>query len=102
MTGRTFLDTNVAVYAYDDDDPTKQHIASAVLENGRASVVSTQVLAEFYVTVTRKLARPLSSEEGREATMRLAEFPVVPHDRALVLEAIHLANRHQLSLWDAM
>jgi len=30
-------------------------------------VLSTQVLAEFYVTVTRKLARPLDDEAARRA-----------------------------------
>lgn len=62
MSDKTFLDTNVLVYRFDDDEPAKQARAREILdtEGPRGSLVlSTQVLQEFYVTVTRKLARPL-------------------------------------------
>jgi predicted nucleic acid-binding protein len=53
-----FVDTNVLVYAHDEDEPAKREIALHVLEeHADALVLSTQVLAEFYVTVTRKLTR---------------------------------------------
>ena len=54
---RTFVDTNVLVYAHDASETEKQPIARAVLEElwaDRSGVVSTQVLQELYVVATRK------------------------------------------------
>ena len=69
MTDRTFLDTNVLVYAIDDAEPVKRDLARRALgstEYGEL-VVSTQILSEFYVTVTRKLAEPLPEAKAAEA-----------------------------------
>lgn len=103
MPASAFLDTNVVVYAFDDDEPIKQERAREVLakSDGPMLVVSTQVLAEFYVTVTRKLGRPLDDESARRAVAELAQLPVVSIDDHLVLAAVELAQRHQLPLWDA-
>ncbi|HET6582305.1 MAG TPA: PIN domain-containing protein [Nannocystaceae bacterium] len=55
MTDRVFVDTNVLVYAFDRDEPAKRKRSLAILEGEDDLVLSTQVLQEFYVTVTRKL-----------------------------------------------
>ncbi|NBC12189.1 MAG: PIN domain-containing protein, partial [Gammaproteobacteria bacterium] len=55
-----FLDTNVLVYIFDGDEPDKQAVARQLLRDSGEIRLSTQVLSEFYVTVTRKLARPLA------------------------------------------
>jgi len=104
MTGSAFLDTNVLVYAFDDDEPDKQEQARALLDGPATDVLvlSTQVLAEFYVTVTRKLARPLEPVTAREAVAAMSELPVVTADADLVLAAIDLSARHQISLWDGL
>lgn len=104
MTGSAFLDTNVVVYAFDDDEPEKQERARAVLDAPATEVLvlSAQVLAEFYVTVTRKLARPLAPASAREAVAALSELPVVSADADLVLAGIELSDRYQISLWDGL
>ena len=104
MTGSAFLDTNVVVYAFDDDEPEKQERARAVLDAPATEVLvlSAQVLAEFYVTVTRKLARPLAPASAREAVAALSELPVVSADADLVLAGIELGDRYQISLWDGL
>ncbi len=104
MTGSAFLDTNVVVYAFDDDEPEKQERARAVLDAPATEVLvlSAQVLAEFYVTVTRKLARPLAPASAREAVAALGELPVVSADADLVLAGIELSDRYQISLWDGL
>lgn len=62
MSVRTFVDTNVLVYSIDDGEPAKRRIAERVLasRNYGEFVLSAQVLGEFYVTVTRKLAKPVA------------------------------------------
>lgn len=55
-----FVDTNVLVYLFDNDSREKQSQARQLLKKEADNIVlSTQVLGEFYVTVTRKLAAPL-------------------------------------------
>jgi predicted nucleic acid-binding protein len=98
-----FVDTNVAVYVHDHGSPDKRRRAVALFESPPDRlVVSTQVLSEFYWTVTRKLDPPLAADPAREALRELATLPVVAVDRGLVLSAADTATRHQLALWDAL
>jgi predicted nucleic acid-binding protein len=102
---RVFFDTNVLVYLFDDDAPEKQALARTVLqrevEDGRA-VLSTQVLQEFFVATTRKLADPLSSEDGECAGRDLAELPVIQVTTRLVLDAVRRTRKTGFSFWDAL
>jgi predicted nucleic acid-binding protein len=105
MSDRTFLDTNVLVYLYDTDAPEKQRKARDVLERSPAQadlVISTQVLQEFYVTVTRKFSRSLPEREVLLAMRGLRELATVQVDVEMIFEAIELGRRHQLSFWDAL
>jgi predicted nucleic acid-binding protein len=104
MTERTFVDTNVWVYAVDKADPAKQARATALLAPAAGSdfVVSTQVLIEFYVVVTRKLANPLAGEAAQAMVDQMARLPVVPTDSQLVLAAIAGSREWGISLWDAL
>lgn len=102
MTPGWFLDTNLFVHLFDDAEPDKQRTARTIVDSDDASrfVVSTQVLSECYVALTRKLG--VSEESARAAVTQLAEFPVVTADRELVLRAMVTSAEAQLSYWDAM
>jgi predicted nucleic acid-binding protein len=104
MTGRQFIDTNVLVYAFDRADPRKRATAQSVLAAAEpdTSVVSAQVLNEFYVTVTRKLAQPLAVGPARAAVRGMTALDVVPLTGELVLRGIDRATTSQVSLWDAL
>jgi predicted nucleic acid-binding protein len=104
MTERTFVDTNVWVYAVDKADPAKHARAIALLQPSADSdfVVSTQVLIEFYVVVTRKLAIPLAGEAAQAMVDEIARLPVVPTDSQLVLAAMAGSREWGISLWDAL
>ena len=105
MSGKCFLDTNVLVYVLDQDAGTKRRQAETLARNltreGRA-VISTQVLQEFHVTVTRKLARPLGHDDALEATRLYARLPTIQIRTSTILEAAHRTKRDQLSFWDAL
>jgi predicted nucleic acid-binding protein len=104
MSARTFLDTNVIVYLFDNDERDKQECAREILEDAEPGelVLSTQVLSEFYVTVTRKLARPLEPALAAEAVDWLGLLSVVSMDTALVKNAIQTSRSSQLSYWDGL
>jgi predicted nucleic acid-binding protein len=77
MSAKTFLDTNILIYAHDEDEPTKRAIASArLLSFTKTGVLalSPQVLQEFYVNVTRKLAKPLPKSVARQIVEDLSVF----------------------------
>ncbi len=104
MSDRTFVDTNVFVYAVDEAEPAKRDIAERVLASGEYGelVLSTQVLSEFYVTVTRKLDGRISETEALEGLDRLSLYPVIPVDTALVRRAVEISRSSQLSYWDGL
>ncbi|MGA7684591.1 MAG: PIN domain-containing protein [Terriglobales bacterium] len=103
MSARTFLDTNVLVYADDKSAPAKQRIAvNLVAAHRRAGtgVISLQVLQEYFVTVTRKLR--VDPQIARRKVELLAEFNVATPEVADILAAIDLHRLHALSFWDAL
>jgi predicted nucleic acid-binding protein len=104
MTERTFVDTNIWVYAVDEADPIKHARAITLLQPSADSdlVVSTQVLIEFYVVVTRKLAAPLAAETAQAMVDEMARLPVVTTDSQLVLAAMSGSREWGISLWDAL
>lgn len=104
MTGSAFFDTNVLVYAEDQDEPEKRAIALKLLAEHIAEddlVLSAQVLNEFYVSV-RRLKRPLDAAQALNALEQLAAFPVVPVTADLVLAAAAASERYHVSHWDAL
>ena len=102
MVARVFLDTNVLVYAAvgTGKDEPKRHRALALIES-EDFATSAQVLQEFYVTVVKKAARPLSSEQAIEWIEQLTAFPCYVINHQLVRIAIEQSVRYQISYWDA-
>ena len=67
---KAFFDTNILVYLFDTGAPAKQRRAREVLTQhtlAGETLLSTQVLQEFYVAVTRKLASPLDPDAAYQA-----------------------------------
>jgi predicted nucleic acid-binding protein len=105
MNDRVFVDTNVLVYAYDRSEPEKQKQALWVLDRlvlaGRG-VIDTQIIAEFFVAVTRKISNPLSVDEAYERVQNyLRVWPVLVVSEMVVLEAARGVRDHKFSFWDA-
>ena len=103
MPAERFLDTNVLLYAYDRKAGSKREIATVHLKTGwrrlGSAAVSVQVLQEFYVNFLRKGGKPA---EARSIIEDLSVWPVVDNTRELLGHALVLAERWQVSLWDAM
>ena|SRR5207245_3597738 len=102
---RRFLDTNVLVYLFDGAARAKQARAQELLQQAVRdgfALISTQVLQEFFVAVTRKLAVPLSHEEAERAVRDLTRLPTVEITAEMVVSAIAAMRRYRLSFWDSL
>ncbi|NJO55493.1 MAG: PIN domain-containing protein [Rhodospirillales bacterium] len=96
-----FLDTNVLIYAAQgrSAEPDKFAVAKRIVVEENYGT-SAQVLAEFYVNVIRKGARPLTPEAAARWVAVIAKKPLQPIDHHIVLAAIGLSQRYQVSYWD--
>ena len=100
-----FLDTNILVYAYDKHEPAKQKVARGILETAfqeENAVISSQVLSEFFVVVTRKIATPFTAEEAGNLISLFRNLPVVEIGGDLVEAAVAVHQRHNISFWDGL
>jgi len=100
---RTFLDTNILIYADDLDGGDKREVARGILRDALTTaggVVSTQVLQEFFVIATRKLG--IDAEITRRKVALVAQMDLVQVRLDLILGAIDLHRLHHLSFWDAL
>lgn len=104
MVTRTFIDTNIFVYALDASDHVRRHAANAVLRKALVDgtgVISTQVVSEFVAVLSRGRSAP--SERARVAelaALMLEEWPVVPLTTSVTSLALRLWSGHALSFWD--
>lgn len=101
----SFVDTNILIYAEDKDAKTKHAVARDLvlqLWEDRDGVLSVQVLQELYVNVTRKLKKPLTGHKALEIVREYLTWTVVENTGKLLIEAVELQQKAQLSFWDAM
>ena len=101
----TFIDTNILLYAHDRSAGHKRDIASALLSDlwgSRSGALSTQVLQEFYVNATRKLAKPLSAPRARAVIDRYSNWRVHHIEPGDIIAASELEKRHRQLFWDAL
>src|ERR1700744_1484727 len=104
MTGKIFVDTNVLIYAHEADAKEKHTVAKQVLSAlwaDRTGVISTQVLQEFYVNVTRKLSRPLMKKAARAIVDKYALWCIdtSPTDISF---AFRIEDEARIGFWDAL
>jgi predicted nucleic acid-binding protein len=100
-----FVDTNILIYAHDTSAGIKHEQAKTLIQTlwqTEAGCLSIQVLQEFYVTITQKVKRPLSSEIAAQIIENLQVWRMHIPEPADVLAAIKLQTRYQTSFWDAM
>jgi len=99
-----FLDTNILVYAFDRSAGYKHSLASQLVEacwENENGCTSIQVLQEFFVTVTRKIAAPLQHSVAKQIVADLAQWRLQSPEAGDLLQAIDLQQNYQLAFWDA-
>jgi len=102
MNASVFFDTNVLVYAAIGTGKDEQKRKRALeLIDAEDFGTSAQVLQEFFVTVVKKAARPLSAALAMEWIEQWVAFPCQAVDHQLVRIAVELSERYAISYWDA-
>jgi len=105
MTDKVFVDTNILVYAHDLDAGNKHDQAAEIVSQvweSRNGVLSTQVLQEFYVTLTRKVSSTLSKLEARKLVQKYSHWHLVLNDPSIILQASEIEESNNISFWDAL
>lgn len=101
---KAFVDSNVLIYAHDVDARRKRDVAKGLLRDlwlTRAGMLSTQVLHEFYVNVTRKIRTPLPKAEARRVVGTYMPWCLEP-EASDVDEAFRIEDEARISFWDAL
>ena len=104
MSGRTFVDTNVLIYAHDVDAKSKHTTAKNILRelwSERTGVLSIQVLQEFYVNVTRKIRSPLPKDS---ASLVVSSYSIwcTETTPAELSVAFRIEDESRIGFWDAL
>ena len=105
MSDKAFFDTNVLVYAFDRSEPEKGAVARRLIHDLGAQgnlVLSTQVLQEFYVAVTKAGRSILPRGKAEEIVNDLAEYPLLQVDRTIISLAMKRHQEGAFSFWDSL
>ena len=102
------FDTNILVHAYTVSGERKHRAAVALVEpiwGGQQATTTLQNLCEFFVVVTRKVAKPLSPAEAQvivEGVLAASPWRVIDRGPGTVRKAIGLVKAYRASFWDAL
>lgn len=105
MINKIFVDTNILVYAHDLEAGAKHRKAAQILEQiwqQKNGVLSIQVIQEFYVTLTRKLKKPLKQKIAKSLVEKYGHWQIMAPQMPQVLAAMDLQRKNRFSFWDAM
>jgi len=100
---KIFIDTNILIYNVDNNDPKKKSISRSILRKITIEdnpVISTQVIQEFYVAITKKLnIEPLLA---KDIIHSFEHFEIVSVNINIIKEAIDCSIINRLSFWDSL
>lgn len=103
MRDKVFIDTNILVYLQSGMDVHKTKISKELfhsLAEKNLIVLSTQVLQEFYVAMTKKLGHnPL---DIKNLLFLFKDFEIINVNSSIIFEAIDISVLHKISFWDSL
>jgi len=100
MSVEYFLDTNILLYRYSDQDIDKRPIAANLLESGRA-IASAQVMNEFCSVTRKKFPAAYAKIESTLIEIQ-GLLPIMPLDFIDTLSAVRIAARYGYSYYDSL
>ena len=105
MTDKVFVDTNILLYAHDQEAGQKGEQANGILRTlwkSKRGRLSKQVLQEFYVNVTKKIRPPLGRSQAREIIRPYAVWIEAATTVDTILRASEISEIWQISFWDSL
>jgi len=100
MSDSVFLDTNIFVYLYSEDEPEKQSISLKIFDKVHC-VTSTQVLNEFCSVCLRKLG--MSANEVLKSVREIIENCELCYiDMTTIQNALLLQNKYRYTYYDCL
>ena len=106
MNAKYFIDTNIIVYGFDDQQPGKKahslSLISDALQTGNG-VISWQVIQEFLNVATRKFKVPLKPEDAKLYLQKVLHplcqvFPTLD----LYQNALDIQDKTDYSFYDSL
>ena len=100
---KVFFDTNILVYTVDKKDPEKTRVSRETIKSvtqNHSSVISTQILQEFYNAATSKLK--IDKIAAKNIVHNFRNMEIVTIDLILIEQAIDVSVLFQLSFWDSL
>jgi predicted nucleic acid-binding protein len=96
---RVFLDSNILIYAYSENEPTKQMIARASFYDVEC-YISTQTLSEYCNVCIKKLKYPISKidEDIKEI---IFNYELYYLDENTISNALVIKNKFGFSYYDS-
>lgn len=102
MPDKKFLDTNILLYSYSEDEADKQSIALQLLAEYDADVIiSKQVINELTNILFKKFK--LSSNEVENVLLELdTVIPIVDFDISTQIKAVRIKDKYNLQFYDSL
>lgn len=102
MHDKAFLDTNILIYAYSEDEPKKQSIALQLLDSFEDhTIISKQVINELSNILLKKFK--LGSDQVENVLLEIDNvLPIVDFDLTTQIKALKLKDRYQFQYYDAL
>lgn len=101
MSEKSFLDSNIVIYLYSNDEPIKRALCEQFLNQPENISISTQVLNEFIHVFRHK--RKIDIEQIRKAIKELAElFTIASITPNTIENALSIADKYHYSYFDSL
>jgi len=102
MHDKAFLDTNILIYAYSEDEPKKQFIVLQLIDSFEDNVIiSKQVINELSNILLKKFK--LGSDQVENVLLEIDNvLPIADFDLTTQIKALKLKDRYQFQYYDAL
>jgi predicted nucleic acid-binding protein len=101
MYEKSFLDSNIVIYLYSNDESTKKAIAEKFLEHSEKIIISTQVLNEFIHVFRHK--RKIDIDAIKKAVKELTElFTIAQITPTTIENALNIMSKYKYSYFDSL
>ncbi len=100
MNGNRFINTNILVYCYTNDEPIKQQKALDIV-NSLDAFISTLVLTELSNTLKKKFKLDWQKVENVISEVN-SNFNVFVNKPSTIEQACQIADKYQYSFYDSL